>query len=189
MKIGITGANNTGKTTLARLLSRQLALPLINEDMLALMLANRRTAAEPALHRDSSRQEITDWVAKRMTQLAEHPDGAIADRLSIDLLGRWLNMRLSRNGKELQQIVTSCRDELAQYQWILIPPFQRMSQDKANEDGLIRNDSEDARLAGQSMSIGLLTQLARPESLLFIPSSCRTSEERLAYVLRRIRPH
>lgn len=184
MKIALTGTCAIGKTTLCNMLAERLNIPVLPED-----LSGRIASAAPgtpvAARKEELRVTIIEWLNKRRASLGNAPD-LITDRMAADMLARWLKMDLSTSNAELQKVVSFCRQEMQQYDWIIIPPFRRVSAEARNEVGLIRHKSESMRLQSHSLNIGLTLQLARPESIIFIPDKASSAEERLSYVLKRI---
>lgn len=98
MRIAITGAHGTGKTTLARALSKELGLPLISEQarLVAAEMAVRTCEElfqDPNLAREFQERVLEEQIN---AQLA-HPEGFVSDRCTLDCIAYW-NLYLGGEG-------------------------------------------------------------------------------------------
>jgi len=85
LRIYVCGAHSTGKTTLARHLSRELGLPLINE-------IARQVMAELELSFETLRVDLgqvaayqTEVFRRQMEVEERYPDGFVSDRTFCNL--------------------------------------------------------------------------------------------------------
>lgn len=100
MRIAITGAHGTGKTTLAQALSEKLGLPLIAEQ--ARLVAKRMGVknCEELLRNPKLAREFQERVLEEQirAQLA-HPEGFVSDRCTLDCIAYWRLYLGDRNGR------------------------------------------------------------------------------------------
>ncbi|OPX90073.1 MAG: Cytidylate kinase [Pelotomaculum sp. PtaB.Bin104] len=126
MKIGISGAQSTGKTTLARALSEKLGLPLIEEQ--ARVAARefgyknlKATKEQPALGRQFQ------WRCLMLQMAAEDhcPEGFISDRTVLDNAVYWMkwNSRWSES-KENMLFYRTVEDRVGKYDFIVYVPLE-----------------------------------------------------------------
>jgi nicotinamide riboside kinase len=90
MRIAITGAHGTGKTTLANALAEKLGLPLITES--ARQEARERgIESVEQLKRNKELAREFQWGVLRRQVAAEqeHPNGFVSDRSRVDCLAYW----------------------------------------------------------------------------------------------------
>ncbi|MEW6226510.1 MAG: ATP-binding protein [Bacillota bacterium] len=90
MRIAITGAHGTGKTTLARALSEKLGLPLISEQARLVAGEMEIKTCEELLRNPKLAREFQERVLEKQinAQLA-HPQGFISDRCTLDCIAYW----------------------------------------------------------------------------------------------------
>ncbi|MEW6771820.1 MAG: ATP-binding protein [Bacillota bacterium] len=90
MRIAITGAHGTGKTTLARALSKELGLPLISEQARLVAKEMEINSCEDLLRNPELAREFQERVLEEQirAQLA-HPQGFVSDRCTLDCIAYW----------------------------------------------------------------------------------------------------
>lgn len=100
MRIAITGAHGTGKTTLARALSEKLGLPLIAEQAQLVAREMGIKTCEELLRNPELARELQERVLEEQirAQLA-HPRGFVSDRCTLDCIAYW-NLYLGDEGAE-----------------------------------------------------------------------------------------
>ncbi|RPF49621.1 AAA domain-containing protein [Thermodesulfitimonas autotrophica] len=100
MRIAITGAHGTGKTTLARALSEELGLPLITER--ARLVARQmevKTCEELFRNPDLAREFQERVLEEQIRAQLAHPQGFVSDRCTLDCIAYW-NLYLGDEGAE-----------------------------------------------------------------------------------------
>ncbi|MDD3653701.1 MAG: ATP-binding protein [Desulfotomaculaceae bacterium] len=100
MKIGISGAQGTGKTTLARALSEELDLPLVEEQARLLTAREYGYKTPRELHEQTELGQQFQWRCLELQMAAEDklPGGFISDRTVIDNAVYWMKWH-SREAK------------------------------------------------------------------------------------------
>jgi len=157
MRIGISGAAGTGKTTLAQALAEHLSLPLIEDPTLTALQEQGR----------SSWRGITDPVDRRKIRMRifnmkmraekEAPE-FVADKTVVDFFAYWqLNQApLEYSGRTLD-LLDLIRGHLSIYDRILMLPWRR----EITPDGE-RNDDPVHALKVQAQIEGLYATLEVP---------------------------
>jgi len=106
-KIGITGSNNTGKSTLASALHVRL-----KTRNLAVEVAQESTRECPLGIKEQTTVESTIWIFARQAQIEvnaqEHDEIVIADKTAIDTLayGKWTFNNLDNPTENNQRLLT-----------------------------------------------------------------------------------
>lgn len=90
MRIAITGAHGTGKTTLARALSEKLGLPLIAEQARLVAEEMGVKTCEELLQNSKLARQFQERVLEEQirAQLAR-PEGFVSDRCTLDCIAYW----------------------------------------------------------------------------------------------------
>lgn len=90
MRIAITGAHGTGKTTLAQALSEKLGLPLIAERARLVAEEMGVKTCEDLLRNPRLARQFQERVLEEQikAQLA-HPQGFVSDRCTLDCIAYW----------------------------------------------------------------------------------------------------
>ncbi len=192
MRIAIIGTAGIGKTTLASALSEILSLPLIKEDLGEVVQAvSLLNAPHPAPVGQGNPIEICRnacrrWLAHRQG-IQEKLPGFVQDRCAIDILQRWLLLNLSeQDNMATLEIIRQTRALVSTLDWVIIPPFN-MSLEKENEASLTRSHSLSLLFRGQSLTIGVAQMCVPRNKLLLIPATVRSRQERIDFVLDRVR--
>ena len=93
MRIGICGAQGTGKSTLAKVLAKELQLPLITEQ--ARLVAKRMgVVSESELRQRPKKEQIEFQINCLVQQIhaeCSHPGGFVSDRTTIDNAVYWVS--------------------------------------------------------------------------------------------------
>ena len=121
MKIGFSGAANCGKTTLSRMASEQLGLPLIEEGFPEL---NRKLKLEASP--DAVLGLFLNLLEEKEASENRHPEGFVSDRTPIDLFMYFcsLNQRLAQTApKEVAAFQEAAEAYCRKYDLVVIPPW------------------------------------------------------------------
>lgn len=200
MKIAISGASGTGKTTLARALANKLSLPLVEEGFGELVQAalhynqvQSETDTEKLRLQHNALREYKKscfrWLRNREQIYSAH-SGYVADRCGFDILCRWTTARVPFDTTTtLQQLIAYCQQESRRFDLMLIPPLTEWSmQPGSNESGLQRRHSLKDKLHSHSTLIGLIQQFSTGPYLLLSARSREldTTDDRIDEILTAI---
>lgn len=109
MRIGITGAHGTGKTTLAKAISQKLNLPLISEQ--ARIVANQlgiKSSDELLRDKNLAREFQVTVLLAQIGMEDAFPDGFVSDRTALDCLAYWRLYGLCEEGEVGRTYVNQC---------------------------------------------------------------------------------
>ena len=118
MKIAISGAANTGKTTLAKGLAKQTGLPLIEEGF-----GEIRRGPNP----DKSGDFLAGCFQKidrAKRQLEEkYQSGFISDRCTIDLFNFWSAFPILQLRPDALEFYKNCKNHAKTYDYVVFLPW------------------------------------------------------------------
>lgn len=188
MKIAISGAVSTGKTTLGTALAAALGLPFIEEnlrEMFGTGQAGQRTKD------DMATGLLLALETKRELELAQ-PGGFVIDRSPADILNFWFAAQLLQHPR-MQDIYDRCDAYLADYDAVLLLPWGviALEPEARPEENIRRNTNPWAQLRGSVTIAGLVHHFVAPERIVPVPKTVTTPDDRLRFVqdaLTRISP-
>lgn len=175
-RIAISGPSGVGKTTLARALSDQLNLPLIEEGLGPVYAARDaflRSQRDGVSTHEQQREKLAAWMqsfydwTEHRARLYAKADGFVADRWEADHVSNWLRAMAqyrpdSMTAELLMRLDARAKDlDLA----IIIAPSQQAVEQR-NETGLQRNLDLTTATLSFSTTFGLLSQLELGRRLL-----------------------
>lgn len=177
MKIAVSGAVCTGKTTLGRALAERLDLPFIEEHMGGLFASGRKRTPEQFA------AAVVECLELKHAKEAE-ATRFVVDRCPLDLINFWQVNQLSRRcaGHDIQDL---CARYLADYDFVILTPLGDIPLVEENPDkaGQRRNTNPWVRFKGSSMITGLAFHFLDVSRIVRIPNEMGDHEERLAFVL------
>lgn len=194
MRIAITGAVGTGKTTLALAVAEQYGLTLIEEEMSAVV--KTFVAMKKEIHLEEQRKAATrqhfdtgfQWLQRR-AQARETLENFVEDRFGFDLLAWWISTGvLNNNNALLIRTIKQCKNQAGKLDLIVMPPLSLAnsqattlaSVDQFNEEALERT-SHARRLLHHSLLRGLMDQfLTTPR--LYLPGDADTPQKRVQLI-------
>jgi len=157
MRIGISGAAGTGKTTLATALAEHLDVHLVEDPTLE-ALRERGFSGWSGVRDPRVRREIRlRSINLKMREEREHPD-CVSDKTVVDFLAYWLlNQAPVEGGAQNYAVLDLVRDHLPAYDRVLVLPWRA-----AIEQGEGRNTDPIHQLRIQACVEGLYGVLEVP---------------------------
>ncbi|MDA0240922.1 MAG: AAA family ATPase [Proteobacteria bacterium] len=179
MKIAISGAVSTGKTTLGTALAAALDLPFIEENLREMFgpgQAGQRTKADVATGL------LQALETKRALESAQ-PGGFVIDRSPADILNFWFATQLAQHPR-MQELYDRCATYLADYDAVVLLPWGviALEPEVRVEDNIRRNTNAWAQLRGSVTISGLVHHFVAPERIVTIPKTVTTPDDRLRFV-------
>lgn len=179
MKIAVSGAVCTGKTTLGKALAARLDLAFIAENLEYLFRPvgpDRRAQAESA--------KALAACLERKAGLETEAGDFVVDRSPLDLMNFWQARRLPRNcaGYDFYDL---CERAMGRYDFVVLTPWQGVpfTQKSAGADGPARTMNPWIQFTGSVRIAGLAHHFVDPARIVAIPSHAESPEDRLAFVL------
>jgi hypothetical protein len=193
LKIVISGAVGSGKTTLAKELANHLKIESIDENFEGIFKARQDFIKAQKIK--LSQEELKDsfkawmdsyfnWIKKREGEYHSKKN-FVADRWEADLLSFWLrDFASSRvDGRTLKLISLFKTQSQKISHSVVLPPMLQVP-DK-NEAGLVRTKSLCTKIMGGAMMYGLIRQYTNTP-LIFIPPKIDTVAEKIIFIERFI---
>lgn len=198
LKIVISGAVGSGKTTLAHALGKKLALPVLPENMAALYQAlgvYRQAMKMPNATKASKNDKaqllmrcFADWVNERRALYTQHR-GFIADRWEADLLDLWLKLFADLPcDDQTMQLLGDMRKKAEQFDCAVMLPPGTYQADTQNEDGLGRRQTANLTLLSTLVTGGLHRQCPGLVTLYLSPKVAAL-DDRVSAVLAFAHKH
>lgn len=179
MKIAISGAVSTGKTTLGRALATALDLPFIEEnlhEMFGPAQDGKRT------QRDMAAGLLKSLDTKRALETAQ-PGGFVVDRSPLDILNFWFAMQLAAH-PETQRLYDLCAAYTAGYDAVILLPWGviNLEPEVRAEENIRRNTNRWAQLRGSVTIAGLANHFVAADRIVSVPKEVVSPEDRLYFV-------
>lgn len=178
MKIAISGAICTGKTTFGRVLAERLGCTFIAENM------------ECLFGRGQPRQWSAGQFVAKLVEVMHEKDileekagNFVVDRCAIDLMNFWMASFRERKlaGNDIFEL---CGHFVAKYDFVILTPWGVLPLTQESEDvtGPVRTCDPWLQFRGSCMISGLARHFLPPEKIIEIPRSVSSPDERLDYV-------
>lgn len=183
MKIAISGAANTGKSTLAKDLARATSLPLIPERFNELP---RRSREDKAGNQLAAAFQRLHSVKLELEQ--DHPDGFVTDRCPLDIFNYWTTFPVLTNRPESFALYKDCRSHMETYDFIVFLTwgsivYSEVEAGKPCADSTLMNPWQN--LARHASTLGLAHIWVPAERIIVVPGDVTDREERVKWLLDR----
>ena len=178
MKIAISGAVSTGKTTLGKALAEDLDLPFIPENLETVFgPAHLRTRHEGGLP-----MALLDCLSRKRDLEHAH-DGFVVDRSPIDIFNFWLAFRLIEHPKT-EEVYALCQTLMAGYDAVVLLPWGTLELDGAADPatGVRRQPNKWVQFNGSVTIAGLAHHFVPNERIISIPKDTTAHEDRLDFI-------
>ena len=178
MKIAISGAVSTGKTTLGKALASELGVPFIDENLETIFRVTRAERNDPV-----KRAKLIMKCLERKRELEMQEENFIVDRCPVDILNFWYAFNLHTK-IDTQPIYERCRDDMTFYDHIVLLPFGVLPIDRESKDGaLVRSNNPWGHLQGSARISGFAHHFLKPEYIIQIPKNIDQLGARLNFVM------
>ena len=174
MKIAITGSACIGKSTLALKLAEKLEVGLIKENYQSL---------ENVKSMDDFAEKLIYIQQQKLLQ--EDQGSFVSDRCPIDLMHLWLYHEFHLIQSESDTFIQSCIQQVRQYDFIIIPPWNSFKLEQNAQGTRVINSL--TQLRNHATLVGYTHMFCRPKSIIEIPQSVNTCEERVNLIIAVIK--
>ncbi|MEI6239099.1 MAG: hypothetical protein WCR51_01800 [Planctomycetia bacterium] len=191
LRIAISGPNASGKTTLAKAISKKFAIPMIEEDLGVLFGAQKKL---DQLRSQSAPQEevksalgrwqecFFEWAKSREAAYSKY-DSFVADRWEADLLDIWLVLmrRLENIDPQTVRLVRHLKAVAARMSFAILMPIAKPLSDVPNDAGLVRVASFSNRLLNSMTTAGIIFSLPNL-NVLRMPAGLSSTDDQIKIV-------
>ena len=182
MKIAVSGAVSTGKTTLGQALADELDLPFIAENMDTLFGYRQEFRGKP--------EEFAAAVVECMEHkraLEKEAGRFVVDRSPLDLINFW-QARLLPGKCAGHDIIELCGRYMAAYDFVILTPLGGipLTQESPDKTGRLRTKNPWLQFKGSAMIAGLAHFFVSLPKIVHIPRGIEAKEDRLDFVLTSI---
>lgn len=184
MKIALSGAANTGKTTLAKDLAKETNLPLITE---------RFSDLPPRTLQDKAGEQLAKAflrIKRDKSDLEQtHQAGFVSDRCTIDLFNYWISFPVLANRTETQELYNNCKNHANSYDYIVFLSWGSVvyREIEADKPQIIKSRMNPwLNLTRHSSTLGLAYSWVDPSKIIVIPKDISDRQERVGWLLSTI---
>ena len=182
MKIAVSGAVSTGKTTLGRALAERLDLAFIEENMDTLF-----GPGGPAKDKPEAFANAVVKCLEHKHALETKAGRFVVDRCPLDLMNFWQARLLPRlcTGHDIYEL---CRRYTADYDFVVLTPWGSIPlvKESADQTGPLRTRNPWLQFKGSAMISGLAHHFLEPSRIIQIPRDAVDPGKRLEFVLKTI---
>jgi len=184
MKIAISGAVSTGKTTLGKALAESLDVTFIEENLGDIFVLPEGEKTGPQKRAEGFFRTLE---AKREQELTQQ--SFVVDRCPIDLLNFWFGISLHRS-VDSDEFLDRCVECLDDYDYLILMPYGVLPlEQKENSPLSKRRMDKWAQLLGSCRIHGFARHYVPSKKIIEVPKEVLAQQERLAYVLGQIKKH
>ena len=182
MKIAVSGAAGTGKSTLGRALSQRLGVPYLEEGM------RRRLEAGLDLHQLSHArhqalaEELLDELLEAADAAVAGHGGFVSDRCPLDMAAFWLYYRFAFDLEATDRYMHRVRESLPQFRDVVLLPRDGL----ALEDDGVRSANPWVQLHFDALLEAMVARAGDGVRIHRLPAHCRALEERVDWVLEAV---
>jgi hypothetical protein len=183
LKIAVSGTAGIGKSTLAQMLAKHLALEVIDEHYDGKI--TRAKEKPPALWE-------TEMIAvlRSKHEMETQCTGFVTDRCPLDLFNGWLNNALHTRLPEdkTKRFMSACMKACRHYDFVVIPPWNGIpfQEREPGRDGIRRNHNLFVLLRSHASTLGLAHIFIDKRRIIEIPAKVKIREERVAFVVKNM---
>jgi predicted ATPase len=182
MKIAISGAVSTGKTTLGSALAETFGLPFIGENLQNMIGPQTTARPQPEIVAAA----LLECLEKKRAIETAHGE-FVVDRSPIDILNFWFAYRLIGQ-PQTQKIYDLCETFMADYDAVILLPWGvlELQTDIRPGSGIRRNLNRWVQLNGSVTIAGLAYHFVPPGRIINVPKDVVSHGERLRFVKGQI---
>jgi len=185
LRVAICGSGGVGKTTLAVPLARQLRATYIPEHFESFFDRPGKFRSPPPIL-----AELFNEVLERKRAEEQAQESYVVDRSPIDLFNLWLAQGLALRAEDTKRFHANCRDYCAAYDFVVILPWGALplvpSDHVTGRQRRVLNPW--VQLSAHASIAGLARMWIEPQRIVELPASITDAQERLGFVMGRIRP-
>jgi hypothetical protein len=180
MRIAISGAVCTGKTTLGKALAEKLGVSFIEENLETVFGSTNRTGNSLG---NIAKELVTCLTLKK--NMEETARTFVVDRCPLDIMNLWQAAQLPRCC-EGHDILDICERYLGNYNFVVLTHFEGIPfMKESGDDGLTRSNAW-FQFNGSIRTVGLAHHFLPPAKIIQIPRDIVSQEARLSFVLKSI---
>lgn len=181
MKIAISGAANTGKTTLAGDLAKEIKLPLIEERFAELP---RRTPQDRS--GDALAEAFLRIDREKLELEKTFEDGFISDRCSIDLFNYWISFPVLASRSETSELYKKWKTHANHYDYVVFLSWGSIAYVEIEQNQRQRIASRMnpwLNMSRHCSTLGLAHTWLDPNKIIIIPRNVTDRKKRVNWLL------